>query len=208
MGHTEPGLGFIPPPALCSGHPRRVSQGTDEDLHISDGIPRAGMPWGAEAGVGHLGSFQGGISPLGGAGMAGFDVAVPPASDHWLSLSLPSEGLFCNRTFDMYACWPDGSPGTAVNVSCPFYLPWFEKGEDALLPPWSWKPGLSRAGVGEALRVPLLPADRGRGTHEQTWGKGTQSRPSLCSAHACPGTGSLGLSRVRSIIAGEGFGAA
>ncbi|KAM8798403.1 glucagon receptor-like [Eudromia elegans] len=36
-------------------------------------------------------------------------------------------GLFCNRTFDMYACWPDGSPGTAVNVSCPFYLPWFEK---------------------------------------------------------------------------------
>ncbi|KAL8175124.1 UNVERIFIED_CONTAM: hypothetical protein K2H54_013978 [Gekko kuhli] len=36
-------------------------------------------------------------------------------------------GLFCNRTFDMYACWPDGSPGTVVNVSCPFYLPWFEK---------------------------------------------------------------------------------
>ncbi|XP_054247140.1 glucagon receptor-like [Indicator indicator] len=36
-------------------------------------------------------------------------------------------GLFCNRTFDMYACWPDGSPGTAVNISCPFYLPWFEK---------------------------------------------------------------------------------
>nr|XP_056722322.1 glucagon receptor-like [Euleptes europaea] len=38
-------------------------------------------------------------------------------------------GLFCNRTFDMYACWPDGSPGTVVNVSCPFYLPWFEKVE-------------------------------------------------------------------------------
>ncbi|XP_033023785.1 glucagon receptor-like [Lacerta agilis] len=36
-------------------------------------------------------------------------------------------GLFCNRTFDMYACWPDGSPGTIVNVSCPFYLPWYEK---------------------------------------------------------------------------------
>ncbi|XP_053132640.1 glucagon receptor-like [Hemicordylus capensis] len=38
-----------------------------------------------------------------------------------------SSGLFCNRTFDMYACWPDGSPGSIVNVSCPSYLPWFEK---------------------------------------------------------------------------------
>ena len=58
-------------------------------------------------------------------------MAVPPASDCRLFLpSLPLEGLFCNRTFDMYACWPDGSPGTAVNVSCPFYLPWFEKGDD------------------------------------------------------------------------------
>lgn len=51
--------------------------------------------------------------------------------------SLPLEGLFCNRTFDMYACWPDGSPGTAVNVSCPFYLPWFEKGDNDPLPPQS-----------------------------------------------------------------------
>uniref|UniRef100_A0A4W3HSE2 Glucagon-like peptide 1 receptor n=1 Tax=Callorhinchus milii TaxID=7868 RepID=A0A4W3HSE2_CALMI len=32
--------------------------------------------------------------------------------------------LFCNRTFDMYICWPDGFPGTTVNVSCPWYLPW------------------------------------------------------------------------------------
>lgn len=51
----------------------------------------------------------------------------------------------------MYACWPDGSPGTAVNVSCPFYLPWFEKGEVDLLPSGSWKPGLSPSGAGEAL---------------------------------------------------------
>ncbi|KAG7459779.1 hypothetical protein MATL_G00214290 [Megalops atlanticus] len=36
-------------------------------------------------------------------------------------------GVFCNRTFDRYACWPDGLPGTLVNVSCPSYLPWFEK---------------------------------------------------------------------------------
>ncbi|XP_054698957.1 glucagon receptor-like isoform X1 [Grus americana] len=42
-------------------------------------------------------------------------------------------GLFCNRTFDMYACWPDGSPGTTVNVSCPFYLPWFEKVKHGLV---------------------------------------------------------------------------
>ncbi|XP_006001610.2 glucagon receptor-like [Latimeria chalumnae] len=36
-------------------------------------------------------------------------------------------GLYCNRTFDMYACWPDGVPGMMVNVSCPSYLPWYEK---------------------------------------------------------------------------------
>ncbi|XP_066496858.1 glucagon receptor-like [Tiliqua scincoides] len=42
-------------------------------------------------------------------------------------------GLFCNRTFDMYACWPDGSPGSLVNVSCPFYLPWFEKVKHGLV---------------------------------------------------------------------------
>uniref|UniRef100_A0A8C4UDB1 Glucagon like peptide 1 receptor n=1 Tax=Falco tinnunculus TaxID=100819 RepID=A0A8C4UDB1_FALTI len=35
-----------------------------------------------------------------------------------------TEGKFCNRTFDDYACWPDGLPGTYVNVSCPWYLPW------------------------------------------------------------------------------------
>jgi hypothetical protein len=38
-------------------------------------------------------------------------------------------GLFCNRTFDDYACWPDGSPGSFVNVSCPWYLPWASSGE-------------------------------------------------------------------------------
>ncbi|XP_039712037.1 glucagon-like peptide 1 receptor isoform X2 [Pteropus medius] len=36
----------------------------------------------------------------------------------------PATGLFCNRTFDDYACWPDGLPGSFVNVSCPWYLPW------------------------------------------------------------------------------------
>ncbi|KAK6478299.1 glucagon receptor-like [Huso huso] len=38
-----------------------------------------------------------------------------------------STELVCNRTFDKYACWPDGSPNTTVNVSCPWYLPWYDK---------------------------------------------------------------------------------
>ncbi|XP_074803719.1 glucagon-like peptide 1 receptor [Natator depressus] len=37
---------------------------------------------------------------------------------------LVAEGKFCSRTLDDYACWPDGLPGTYVNVSCPWYLPW------------------------------------------------------------------------------------
>ncbi|KAM6463892.1 glucagon-like peptide 1 receptor isoform 1-T1 [Liasis olivaceus] len=36
---------------------------------------------------------------------------------------LVAEGKFCNRTFDNYVCWPDGMPGTYVNMSCPWYLP-------------------------------------------------------------------------------------
>ncbi|XP_060755188.1 glucagon receptor [Neoarius graeffei] len=39
----------------------------------------------------------------------------------------PATGLVCNRTFDQYTCWPDGSPGSVVNVSCPWYLPWYRK---------------------------------------------------------------------------------
>lgn len=41
----------------------------------------------------------------------------------------PAAGLVCNRTFDLYACWPDGLPGTTVNVSCPWFLPWYRKGQ-------------------------------------------------------------------------------
>ncbi|XP_069559058.1 glucagon receptor isoform X1 [Brachyistius frenatus] len=39
----------------------------------------------------------------------------------------PSTSLVCNRTFDNYACWPDGLPNTTVSVSCPWYLPWHQK---------------------------------------------------------------------------------
>ncbi|KAM9773460.1 glucagon receptor-like isoform 4-T4 [Syngnathus typhle] len=40
---------------------------------------------------------------------------------------LPEDGLFCNRTFDRYACWPDAPAGSLVNISCPFYLPWYDQ---------------------------------------------------------------------------------
>ncbi|TNN70944.1 Glucagon-like peptide 1 receptor [Liparis tanakae] len=42
-------------------------------------------------------------------------------------------GLVCNRTFDLYACWPDGLPGTTVNVSCPWFLPWYRKVQQGLV---------------------------------------------------------------------------
>ncbi|XP_072847608.2 glucagon-like peptide 1 receptor isoform X1 [Pogona vitticeps] len=42
---------------------------------------------------------------------------------------LLSEGKFCNRTFDNYVCWPDGVPGTYVNMSCPWYLPSVNSGQ-------------------------------------------------------------------------------
>ncbi|CAI9592105.1 unnamed protein product [Staurois parvus] len=41
--------------------------------------------------------------------------------------------LHCNRTFDMYACWPDGTPGTITSVTCPYYLPWFQKVRNGLV---------------------------------------------------------------------------
>lgn len=39
----------------------------------------------------------------------------------------PAE-LVCNRTFDKYSCWPDTPPNTTANISCPWYLPWYHKG--------------------------------------------------------------------------------
>ncbi|XP_067432953.1 glucagon receptor-like [Thunnus thynnus] len=40
---------------------------------------------------------------------------------------LPQASVFCNRSFDRYACWPDTPAGSMVNISCPFYLPWYYK---------------------------------------------------------------------------------
>lgn len=47
--------------------------------------------------------------------------------EHNISQVPISTGLVCNRTFDSYACWPDGLPNTTVSVSCPWYLPWYHK---------------------------------------------------------------------------------
>ncbi|KAJ8371584.1 hypothetical protein AAFF_G00306960 [Aldrovandia affinis] len=52
---------------------------------------------------------------------------------HNISSDPPSTGVVCNRTFDNYACWPDGQPGTTVNVSCPWYLPWHRKVHQGLV---------------------------------------------------------------------------
>ncbi|XP_067859712.1 glucagon-like peptide 1 receptor isoform X5 [Heptranchias perlo] len=44
-----------------------------------------------------------------------------------LSQPDPLSGAFCHRSFDMHICWPDGLPGTRVNVSCPWYVPWTDR---------------------------------------------------------------------------------
>ncbi|XP_070683849.1 glucagon receptor [Pempheris klunzingeri] len=51
----------------------------------------------------------------------------------YLNATAPATGLVCNRTFDLYACWPDGIPGTTVNVSCPWFLPWYRKVQQGLV---------------------------------------------------------------------------
>ncbi|CAL8330662.1 unnamed protein product [Lota lota] len=52
--------------------------------------------------------------------------------DH-MSTTPPATELVCNRTFDQYACWPDGVPGTTVNISCPWFLPWYSQVQRGLV---------------------------------------------------------------------------
>ncbi|KAM6971821.1 glucagon receptor [Aplochiton taeniatus] len=52
---------------------------------------------------------------------------------HNIVTAPPANGSVCNRTFDQYACWPDGLPGSTVNVSCPWYLPWHRKVQQGLV---------------------------------------------------------------------------
>ncbi|XP_031821406.1 glucagon-like peptide 2 receptor, partial [Sarcophilus harrisii] len=35
-------------------------------------------------------------------------------------------GIYCNGTFDRYACWPHSPPGN-VSIPCPSYLPWWQE---------------------------------------------------------------------------------
>lgn len=40
----------------------------------------------------------------------------------------PSAELVCNRTFDKFSCWPDTPPNSTASVPCPWFLPWYQKG--------------------------------------------------------------------------------
>ncbi|KAM7418861.1 hypothetical protein PAMA_016134 [Pampus argenteus] len=51
----------------------------------------------------------------------------------YINATPPATGMVCNRTFDQYVCWPDGLPGTTVNVSCPWFLPWYRKVQQGLV---------------------------------------------------------------------------
>ncbi|XP_014340032.1 glucagon receptor [Latimeria chalumnae] len=44
-----------------------------------------------------------------------------------MSREPPAKVLVCNRTSDKFSCWPDALPNTTVNLSCPWYLPWYKK---------------------------------------------------------------------------------
>ncbi|XP_053908808.1 gastric inhibitory polypeptide receptor [Cuculus canorus] len=50
-----------------------------------------------------------------------------------LLLDPPPPGPFCNRTFDMYACWGDAAPNTTATVPCPWYLPWHHRVQDGVV---------------------------------------------------------------------------
>ncbi|XP_075035506.1 glucagon receptor-like [Mixophyes fleayi] len=51
----------------------------------------------------------------------------------WMMRTPRPQGLHCNRTFDMYVCLPDGTPGAITSVPCPYYLPWFQKVKHGLV---------------------------------------------------------------------------
>ncbi|XP_062368478.1 LOW QUALITY PROTEIN: gastric inhibitory polypeptide receptor [Cinclus cinclus] len=45
-----------------------------------------------------------------------------------LRLAPPPPGPVCNRSFDLYACWGDAVPNSTATVPCPWYLPWYHRG--------------------------------------------------------------------------------
>ncbi|XP_055085392.1 glucagon-like peptide 2 receptor [Periophthalmus magnuspinnatus] len=40
--------------------------------------------------------------------------------------ALSQSGVFCNGSFDLFACWPHSAPGN-VSILCPSYLPWIQQ---------------------------------------------------------------------------------
>ncbi|KAM4691576.1 glucagon receptor [Rhinophrynus dorsalis] len=65
-----------------------------------------------------------------------------------MSQEPPPTGLVCNRTFDKFSCWPDALPNSTVNVSCPWFLPWYNKVQHGLVykhcgPDGQWSPSLN-----------------------------------------------------------------
>ncbi|XP_068932099.1 glucagon-like peptide 2 receptor [Petaurus breviceps papuanus] len=43
-----------------------------------------------------------------------------------IELQKRPSGVYCNGTFDRYACWPHSPPGN-VSIPCPSYLPWWKE---------------------------------------------------------------------------------
>ncbi|KAJ7990316.1 hypothetical protein DPEC_G00299040 [Dallia pectoralis] len=54
-------------------------------------------------------------------------IRTDPTTPDNLTPDLLPAGVFCERMFDMYACWPESSPNTTVRVACPWYLPWYDQ---------------------------------------------------------------------------------
>uniref|UniRef100_A0A8C4WWW4 G-protein coupled receptors family 2 profile 1 domain-containing protein n=1 Tax=Eptatretus burgeri TaxID=7764 RepID=A0A8C4WWW4_EPTBU len=57
------------------------------------------------------------------------EVCAPLSSLLVIAGIITFSGVFCNRTFDLYACWPDTFPGNKATVPCPWYLPWIDSGK-------------------------------------------------------------------------------
>ncbi|XP_029977782.1 glucagon receptor-like [Sphaeramia orbicularis] len=81
-------------------------------------------------------------------------------------------GLFCNRTFDRYACWPDTPAGFIINISCPFYLPWYSKVAQGVVRRWCGTNGIWKTDdSGEVWRDMTQCEDEKEATAQELWFK-------------------------------------
>ncbi|XP_073540305.1 glucagon receptor [Phyllobates terribilis] len=81
-----------------------------------------------------------------------------------MSMEPPPTGLVCNRTFDKFSCWPDAQPNTTVNVSCPWFLPWYKKVQHGSVykhcgPDGQWAPTVHGHPLRDARECQLDQAD-------------------------------------------------